>query len=404
MKRPIKVLSSIALASLLIATTVPAANISASGIRAGSYTLNSSNFKMVADFDGVLGAYTPGMKPGSVTDRVGTSKNKKAIMAQGGIGITYSLEIVSGKGQSGNAIEQTVLDPSDGVWEPWHLEIQNAKGAAKVDNVEGATDFMFWCDTTGFLDAKTKKPIQKSFMLIFQEGDVLANGKLNTGKASAWEVKPAENGGKIYYEKNGTWESMPTCKKADNYCYWMNLPISYKGWIRVPFTSLTHDPAWTSQVDSDGKFNGKQLQYISFDQGDWPSQKEAKIVYDSFGFYGSFKTTPAPSSSKASNSVSNSNKPGNGNTTSGAASNASAASTASGSSSAAASSGASSTESTSSDSTSGASTASADTSSAAANTQAQSSNHTWLIVLIVVLVLAAAGVGGFFIFKKVKKA
>lgn len=388
MNKLTKVITSGILASLVVVTTAPVSFVSAE--TAGSYTLNSSNWKTFGDFDGHPGKYTPGMHPGSITDKIGVSKNKKAIMGAG-FGISVDLEIVAGVGQSGNALVQTVLNaPESGAWEPWQFVFDNMKGDAKVDNFEGATDFMFWVDTTKFKDSRGGP---KKWDLTIQETDI-KNGQLNTKGATAWTTKCQEKSGVLYKEQNGRWVTYPGCKKADKEEEWFPLPENYKGWIRIPITSLCHN-SW-EQVDSDNKFNGRQIQVVDINQGDWAQQKGSKIVWDSFGFYGNFKTnTPTPSSQISSNAPkTSSNTPVSGTSSTPSAVSGASSSTSSGSSSG-------SDVSSSSDSSSVAPASEA--SSKAADTGVKS-NNTWLIVLIIVLVAAAAGVGGFFIYKKVKKA
>lgn len=394
MNKLVKVISSGFFASLMVATTIPFTT--ASAVTAGNYNLTSSNFRAVVDFDKALGVYKPGMKPGSLTDRVGVSKNRKAFKIDTGLNINVDFTIVASGGQSGNALLQEVLQgaPETGAWEPFVFHMENAVGTSKIDNVEGATDFMFWVDTTQFKDPQGPK----KWVLTIQETDV-KDGKLNPQRATFWCTKSAEKNGIIYKEQNGKWVGYPTCKDKDTEGNWFPMPEKYKGWIRIPISSLCHN-TWANQFDSDNKFNGKQLQLIAVNQGDWASQKGSKIIWDSFGFYGNFAAvnpTPSTSSKAGGSTASNNNSTASGTTSNATSSSASSA--------ASSSSSASSTDAASSDATSSNAAASSDSaSSAAASTSASPSNHVWVIVLIVVLVLAAAGVGGFFLFKKIRKS
>lgn len=400
MNKLAKVISSSVLAALLVATSFPI-SASAATVKAGSFSLTTSTFKPVANFDGALVKYPIGAKPGYLTDTYGASKNRKPVMVSSGLGINFDLTAVAGK--YGVAIQQTILPgcAETGAWEPWTMQLTNSKTKTNGIDVSGATDFLFWIDTTQYNDKDKKTGVQtgKKFIPTIQETDVFANGTLNTKKATAWEVNPKEQGGYFYYESNGGWVKKDALTKAKDEAHWIEIPVHYRGWIRIPFAAFGHAP-WDGMVDTDGKFNGKQIQYVCVNQGDYANQAPSKILWDEFGFYGKFASTTTTTKTNTTTTTTKS-----GTTTTTATSGTSSAATASGASSAASSSSAvSSTASTSSDATSSDATASTDsTASAAASTSASSSSHVWIIVLIVVLVLAAAGVGGFFLFKKFKK-
>lgn len=373
--------------SLAVITSLTGIPVSA----ANGITLTDQNFRKIADFDTAPSTYAEGAKPGSPTDRVGLSKNKKCISGDH-VGIAYDMTIMSGIGVSGKALKIAVTNASEGGdYSPLAFHIEYSKQKAQFENVEGATDFIFWVDNTK--DYVAGKPKAREFSLTIQEVDCDKSGKL-LKTATAWCTKPKEDGGYILYQDSkGNWIKYDTCLRSKGRADIMGLPKQYKGWIKVPISCLRKND-WNNNNDVDGKFDGKQIQYVSFGLGYYANESKSEIVFDEVGFLGNFKKAPSssvtPSSSKTNLAVSKT------------ASSGSNSSTVSASSSAASSNTVSSDVSSGSSSESNiASSESASSSVTQADTK-PSPFSIWLIIAIIIAV-CAVGVGVFFIIKKIKK-
>ncbi len=265
------------LVSLCIAAalgTVLAAPVSATS----SFTPDVSNFKAVFDFDTTPASYTEGHKPGTRSDTVGDSKSEKCITAEG-IGLTYDLTIDAGVSAKGNALrlDVTELAPEGGSWCPVLLNVKF--GPNKLVDVSGATDFIFWVDTTKYKDTNGQH-IQKGINLYIQETDVAEDGSL-TDKATAWKPKAGSKGGYYLMEDGaGGW------KKVENSDSDFWLPVNYQGWIKLPISTFEHTD-WSTD-DSDGIFNCRQIQIIQLGMGNYSIQSGATLYFDEFGFTGNF--------------------------------------------------------------------------------------------------------------------
>lgn len=387
MRRAIKAAVSVCVVSLLVLSQFPV-----SAITAGDMVLSEKNFRPYFDFDSVPEVYTVNYKPGMPTDRIGLSKNKKAISGSN-CGIVFDLTITKGNGISGNALQLNVTGgPGGGAWSPLDLKMQNSKNAKKY-SYEGATDFMFWVDLTKFKNTKTNTYFNKGIIFTIQEVDCDASGKLlNT--TTGWATKCAEDGGYYLMENGkGGWDKVPTCNRKDGDNN-MRFPKNYKGWIRIPLKNFRLCN-WNNNKDVDGKFDAKVIEYVSFGMGYDDTENNSSMVIDQVGFYGNFKTTPPASSNKPLSTV-----PGSSAKPSSAVSAASSSGSSSASSSVSAA-GASSEESSGTNVSS-----SSDISSVVpTNNEGSNSSGPNIPLIIGIAVAAAVVIGaGIFIFIKVRKA
>lgn len=195
------------------------------------------------------------------------------------------------------ALKLTVTDlaPDEGSYCPVTFNVRY--GTNKLIDVSGATDFMFWCDTTQFKDGYSN---QKGIILYIQEANVLADGSVTPDAATAWKPKKGSDGGCYYYEDGkGGWVKQQT-NDTDFY-----LPVNYRGWIKMPLTAFDYCE-WNGDSVND-RFYGKQIQAVSFGMGNYKRQSGSVLYFDEIGFFGTFKTavnnsTPANTSSTASSS------------------------------------------------------------------------------------------------------
>lgn len=268
---------SVILSAALLSSTVLTFSASAA---AASFKPTKTNFRPVFDFDETPSVYTDKYKPGTRTDTVGDSKSEKSITAEG-LGLTYDLTIDSSVSFKGNALrlDVTQLAPPDGSWCPVMLNARYGKN--KLADVSGATDFIFWADTTKYKDTNGAH-IQKGINLYIQETDIAKDGT-TTKDATAWKPKSGAKGGYYLMENGkGGWTKV----ENNEFDFW--LPTNYRGWIKIPVSTLVHTD-WNA-VDSDGVFNGKEIQIIQLGMGNYAIQSGATLYFDEFGFTGSFKT------------------------------------------------------------------------------------------------------------------
>lgn len=414
----------VAASAVSVIPTIPAAALSAGGM-----TLNSKDFRPVFDYDTYPGTYPVGTKAGTTSDPICITANKRAISGTG-LGMTYDLTVVAGKSIAGNALQLSVSDfaPENGAYCPvaWFPQF----GKNPVTDVKGATDFMFWVDTTNFKNAKTGKCVVKAFNMFIQEMNV-TNGKIDRLKgtgSTAWAPTSAEKGGIMYIEKSGQWVSTPLGAAKNHQENCILLPVNYKGWIRLPLSKLERiwadDPNQAKYMNT--SFQGLGLYMINFGMGNYAANIGSTVIFDEMGFYSStnaFATVPLndpsyglsygstaiPSSTggtstttttaNGKSSVTASNAVGTSTTGS---SGTALSSAASGAASSALGSSVSSALASSMDNISSSTDSSG---SSASNTSGKpaATNHMLLIILILVVVLAAAGVGGFLLYTKVLK-
>lgn len=382
---------SVVLSAALLSSA--ALTFSASAATA-SFTPTKTNFRPVFDFDATPSTYTDQYKPGTRSDTVGDSKSQKSITAEG-LGLTFNLTIDKASSFAGNALrlDVTALAPPDGSWCPVMLNVMYGKN--KLVDVSGATDFVFWVDTTKYKDTNGAN-IQKGINLYVQETDIAKDGTV-TKDATAWKPKSGEAGGYYFMEDGkGGWTKV----QNSEFDFW--LPANYKGWIKLPLSTFTHTD-W-SKVDSDGVFNGKQIQIIQLGMGNYAIQSGATLYFDEFGFVGNFKAVSTTTTTKqGAGSTASTTKAGAGNGTT-------AATDANGSQVESTDSAVSTADTQSSDVT-GDSTSASDINSSQpvdANDKdvdnGASGGLWWLWVIAGVVVVAAAGVGVyFFYFKKKQK-
>jgi len=280
------------LLSFLLTGVLMITALSGFGVSAKAFTPSATTFKPVFDFDSTPDVYTNGYNPGTRTDTVGDSKSAKCITADG-IGLTYNLTIDNSDSFSGNALRLDVTDlaPEGGSYCPVSFNVKY--GANKLVDVSGATDFVFWIDSTKYTDGSTN---QKGIFLYLQETNVAADGSLLTEEATAWKPKAGSAGGYYEYEQDGAWV------KVENRDTDFILPANYRGWIKMPLSTFTYCD-WTGE-NRNAKFVGKQIQVVQFGMGNYSYQAGATIVFDEMGFMGSFSKTTASATTTSTNNTS----------------------------------------------------------------------------------------------------
>lgn len=281
MKKFLKGFLTCALLTLMIAPALPVS---------AAVNVNSTNFRPVFDFDKVPTEYTVSSQPGSATDVYNGSKRKKFINALN-LGMTYNLSIVNGQGVSGNALKLEVspLAPEGGSYDPITFNLQY--GQNKVMDVSGATDFMFWADTTKFNN------LEKGIQLVMYEYDCDKAGEI-TEEQTGWLIKNKADGGFFYVEDGkGGWAKKDAGTGRDFY-----IPQNYKGWVRIPLANCTYPMGW-GETDVNNKFDGKKLFRLDFSTGNYANQIGGVLIFDQIGFYGNFKAAPASTKPSSSNTT-----------------------------------------------------------------------------------------------------
>lgn len=366
------------LLSFILTGMLTVSALSCFGTSAETFKATTTNFRPVFDFDSTPAAYTNGYAPGTRTDTVGDSKSEKCITAEG-IGLTYNLTIDNKDSYSGNALKLDVTDlsPEGGSYCPISFNVKY--GAKKLVNVSGATDFVFWADTTKFKDNIYSN--QKGIILYIQETNVAADGSL-TDAATAWKPKAGTAGGYYEYEKNGSWVKVKNGETD------FLLPANYRGWIKLPLSTFTYCD-WTG-AERNATFKGKQIQVVQFGMGNYKRQAGSTIVFDEIGFMGSFSKAAETTSAKTTKSNAN-------NTTSKVNTNANTTETQTDTSSQ--------TLTTESDTSSALTTVSSNTDTTSAAKSDKTGNATaWIWIAAAVVVLAAGGAGFYFFYVKRKKS
>lgn len=256
----------------------------ASAEKLNGVEMNPNNFKPICDFDSVPKTYADGFKMKSFDGSVHID------------GISFwDPTIKNGAGVKGNALTLHIHD----VASKFACIEFDTEGKNATKDYSFATDLIFYIDTTK--DKKNDGTYnERTLKIVIQETDVLPDGTLNEKKATAFNPL---DGVYKYQDKNGNWVDHKTGDGSDYSSNpagkeWIKLPAQYKGWIRIPATSLKQAPGFSDSVDSDGHFDGKEVQYVTIAFGLWDWQSGADIVLDEVGFYKDTGTPTTPTTTK----------------------------------------------------------------------------------------------------------
>lgn len=215
-----------------------------------------------------------------------------------------------------NAVAMTPTDQlTDGVYGCFSYNDEGQKSLST--DFEGANAFGFYIDNTG---AKVARGIQ----CLFHEWDY-PDGKLQPGGgkvdadknpkgyADSW-FRPDVKGFTYYLQNaDGTWKEYKA--DSDNH---MTIPANYKGYVKLPFTSMICATDWGGDDLNDTK-DMKHVNAFAIAHGIYPDDTtagSANLVVDNVGFFGDVKDDPAPTPSTPSNN-SNNNNNNNGNNNNG---------------------------------------------------------------------------------------
>lgn len=274
-------ISSLLLAAVSFAIFPASAEI-LSGIE-----INESNFKPFFDFDTLPKTYKASDNP---------IKSGDGALNIDDACISWNAWIRSGIGVKGNALDLKIASAFDNL----DYITMNATKKSNTD-FSFATDFIFYLDTTKDIEISsndTSTPRKRTIQIILRESDVLKDGSLNPDDNQSSAMIPLDS--IFYIQENGQWVQIDTGdtnadlgKRTEGWKQWITIPSRYQGWIRIPFTSLKNLPGCKAAVNSDGEFNAKQIQQVSFGFGLWNKMKGAEIIIDQVGFYNPNINTPA---------------------------------------------------------------------------------------------------------------
>lgn len=176
--------------------------------------------------------FAVGMKLGDKTDDKGKYITDASIGSHG-----YDMVVKNdGKGQNGKYAEIKVNDvPNDFKYVNPIFDLTRYPGKEKVNDFNGFEEMWIWVDIRGFGDQMTKDPVSGkdvpgfdfSFQIYEQDWK---DGKKVAGKFERWAIA---EGGEFYLQEGNGWKKH-TAKAA----MMTTLPQNYKGWVRVPFSSM----------------------------------------------------------------------------------------------------------------------------------------------------------------------
>ena len=248
-----RILSIIAAAAILASFVVMPAPASAEG----------EKFKMVYDFE----FFDTGFKPGAAKDH-GTTGDSQYIVS-GDVGVFHDLTIVEGKGYMGKALEYSSLRGGKGMWEPFQIILTEAPEPTL--NFEGATELWFYVDISDWGTARGVRPI------IYENG-CDTDGEILAGEETVW-LPDFEKTSYIEAEGGG-WKEATVVEDGS-----VDLPLGYKGFVRVPIDSMKHPPEFGAD-DTNGKFDGKRVTKIALELGCYAENDGHHIIFDHIGFVG----------------------------------------------------------------------------------------------------------------------
>lgn len=279
--RKAKVLvTSLAAALMASAMVLPSAAES-------SFTPTAGNFKPLFDFDSVPTAkYTDGYEPGnSLKDTIGDGRKEQCIIGEQ-YGISYTLNIASGKGYKGLCLQQNVTEnaPECGSFDPIALNCQYGENKNPGITSGTADALVFWVDFRGFKKNTMSNPksmMDKGILMYMQEKDYDASGNAQE-KPTGWMPKA---NGTYYLLVNGVWTAKHITANRDFYIT-VDEP-NFCGWVKFPLDQMTYPDSW-GNTDADGKFDGKCIQEINLGSGNYASEIGSVLYYDEFGLEGNF--------------------------------------------------------------------------------------------------------------------
>lgn len=266
---------------------------------------SAETFKSIWDYNSL----PAGFQPGSSTDK--GSKGSPYVAFNKGLGTIFDASVQSGVGiNGGNGLVVTCKgEEGNADWISW--DTYTDKAVHPVTDVEGATDFVVWFDTTHW---KYKDPaydyngakLDETFYYYFDIGeyDYNSSGKL-TGNMTTWEPRP---NAPCYFQNGNGWTKSAISPEDKDKA--VPIPKNFKGWIRVPLSSL--QKAYFGNYDADNKWDGKHIVFIGCGMGFWKDNNVSSFTIANYGFLGDFKSGGIPlpldvqkSSSNASSSKSN---------------------------------------------------------------------------------------------------
>lgn len=284
MRKAFKLLTATLFAGLIASTSIMA---------------SAESFKSIWDYNNLPN----GFKPGSDTDK--GSSGSAYLKFASGLGSVFDATVKSNVGiNGGNGLVITCNNEQGSTpeWISW--DTYTDKALHPVTNVVGATDFVMWFDTTKWIYKVPTyilqgKPTPKYFDYYIDIGeyDYDNTGKL-TGNITTWEPKMYA----VCYLQNGThWDETQTTTDKR-----IRMPKGFKGWIRLPISSL-QKPDW-GNYDVDNKFDGKHIVSIGCGVGFWKDNNGSSFTIANYGFLGNFASggVPLPLDNSGSSSGSSS--------------------------------------------------------------------------------------------------
>lgn len=207
--------------------------LSVNAAAAGEYVTTTNpngHLKVVWGFE--ENEFTVGMKLGDKT-----SDPKKYVTDNSAGPNTYEMTVKAAPGgESGKYLEITAHGKvNDYDYTNPIFDLTKYPGKNVMNDWTGYDEMWCWVDTNGFGDqintnkttGKVTEGLEFAFMLYEQD---VKDGKKVDGKFERWAIK---TGGSFYVQEGSGWKEL----KSDNLMI-SRLPKNYKGWLRMPFSSL----------------------------------------------------------------------------------------------------------------------------------------------------------------------
>lgn len=212
---------------------------------------NKYSFKNVSSFETIPAGTRPG-----VNDSTGYFNTIT------GNGQNYLLEVVSGAGyKGGKGLKYSV--PSNASANVW-VSLQMLPPSFGTQEATGAKELYFWIDTTDFIDSF-------SHQLYFSEYDAAAS------ETTAWGLNSSGD----FYIENATGGFVKKQINNGSLAY----PSGYKGYVKVPFPSMS--PQWSTS-NTNGQVGLNSIHYLWIAFNSWKSDYNESVSFDNFGFNGVF--------------------------------------------------------------------------------------------------------------------
>jgi len=263
--------------ALLVVSLFLLSFFSFSTLAASSDTLDIGGYRVrvITDFEN----FEDGLLNGDVEDDAltGTVQNGLLFGIRNGFGVNGSKAYVLGAEDDPSLASGVFTEAS---YKPQLDEKANL-------NLEGATDFVFWIDTTG-------ETLSVAFQIVIGERDYDADGEpvmkenMDTGALEyqiTWRNIWDGIDTKYYTLADGETEWVEHTGTSG---YYVRLDNTFKGYVRIPLD--TFELCWGSQ-DVNDTFDFKYLTDIGFYYGMYSRHAETgyAIALDNIGFAGDFK-------------------------------------------------------------------------------------------------------------------